>query len=52
MRIYVPSLGLAVKAYVCSKGKEDDHTLSTGKRIDQELERLTFHSLPKIFDLF
>jgi hypothetical protein len=52
MRIYAPSLGLTVKAYIYNKGEEDDHTLSTGKRTDQELERLTFHSLPKVFDLF
>jgi hypothetical protein len=51
MRIYAPSLGLAVKAYVYNKGEKDDHTLSIGKRTDQELKSLTFHSLPKVFDL-
>jgi hypothetical protein len=52
MRIHAPSLGLIVKAYVYNKEEEDDHARSTGKRTDQELERLTFHSLPKVFDLF
>jgi hypothetical protein len=51
MRIHAPSLGFTVKAYVYNK-EEEDHSLSTGKRTDQELERLTFHSLPKVFDLF
>jgi hypothetical protein len=52
MRIHAPSLGLTIKAYVYNKEEEDDHTLLTGKRTDQELERLTLHSLPKVFDLF
>jgi hypothetical protein len=52
MRIYALSLGLTVKAYVYNKGEQDDHTLSTGKRTDQELKKLTFHILPKVFDLF
>jgi hypothetical protein len=52
MRIYTPGLGLAVKAYIYNKGEKDDHTLSTRKRTYQELKRLTFHRLPKVFDLF
>jgi hypothetical protein len=32
--------------------KEGNHIRSAGSKADQELERLTFHGFPKVFDLF
>jgi hypothetical protein len=49
VRIYTPSFGFAVKAYICTRGKNvilNRH----GAQADRELGRQTFHGFPKALD--
>jgi hypothetical protein len=48
MRIYTPSLGIAVKTCIYSRQKKDDQKLSTTGRTDQELKNLHFIAFPRL----
>jgi hypothetical protein len=49
VHIYAPGFGFAVEAYICRNRKKVT-TSEHGAKIDQELERLTFHGFPKVLD--
>jgi hypothetical protein len=49
VRVYAPGFGFTVEAYIC-RNRENVTSSKHGAKIDQELERLTFHGVPKAFD--